>query len=166
MFSKPITLRLRDVRARALGALARLRWLPPLCARIAVGVLFASTGWGKVHHLEKVIQYFQTLHVPLPALNAPLVAWSELICGSLIVVGLVTRLATVPLMISMVVALLTAKAGTIHGLVDLVGQDELDYVVLLVYLAVEGAGALSLDAVIARSLDRSGAPVGRDGYAA
>src|SRR5580693_5199051 len=96
--------RFEAIRGRLLAALGRIRWLAPLLGRLAVGLLFVSTGWGKVHNIPKVTHFFQTLGIPLPGLNAVVVGFSELVCGGLLVLGLFTRLATIPLSISMVVA--------------------------------------------------------------
>jgi putative oxidoreductase len=140
------------IRSRSLEALDRVRWLAPLLGRLAVGLLFISTGWGKVHDIPKVTHFFESLHIPAPGLNAVVVAYSELVCGTLLVVGLFTRLATIPLIVSMVVAILTAKLDDLHGLFDLVGFDEFTYLVVLVMIAVIGPGAISLDHLIARKL--------------
>jgi putative oxidoreductase len=144
--------RFEAIRGRLLAALGRIRWLAPLLGRLAVGLLFVSTGWGKVHNIPKVTHFFQTLGIPAPGFHAILVGYSELICGSLLVVGLCTRLATIPLMVSMVVAILTAKLGDLHGIFDLVGFDEFTYLVVLAMIAVIGPGAVSLDRVLARRL--------------
>ncbi len=138
-------------RLRALGLLDRLYFLAPLIGRLSVGLLFLSTGWGKVHDLEKVTKFFVTLGIPAPGLNAVVVGYSELICGALLVVGLFTRLATVPLIVSMVVAILTAKLADIHGVFDLVGADEFTYLCVLVMIALIGPGKLSLDALLVKS---------------
>jgi putative oxidoreductase len=129
-------------------------FLPLALTRITLGGLFVSTGWGKVHHLDKVTGFFTELGIPAPAFNATLVGWSELVCGALLLLGLASRLASIPLLISMTVALLTAKRGEIHGLPDLFGQVEFTYVCMLVVVLVLGPGAASLDAVIARAVDR------------
>jgi putative oxidoreductase len=139
-------------RAQALSVLDKLYWLAPLIGRLAVGLLFLSTGWGKVHSLDNVTAFFVKLHIPAPGLNAIVVAYSELICGSLLILGLCTRLATIPLIVSMIVAILTAKLGDIHGLFDLVGADEFTYLCVLIMLAVIGPGKLSLDHVLFRNL--------------
>jgi putative oxidoreductase len=138
-------------RTRALRPLDRLAWLAPLLGRLAVGLLFLSTGWGKAHSLDKVTQFFIQLKIPMPALNAVVVAYSELVCGALLVIGLFTRLATVPLIVSMVVAILTAKLADIHGLFDLIGAEEFTYLCVLMMLAVMGPGKVSLDALLVRS---------------
>lgn len=133
----------------------RLSWLPLLVLRICLGGLFLSTGWGKVHDLTKVTGFFTELGIPAPAFNAALVAYSELICGALLLIGLASRLATIPLLTTMIVALATAKKGEIHGLTDLFGQVELTYVCMLFVILVIGPGAASLDGAIARQIDAS-----------
>jgi putative oxidoreductase len=70
------------VRARALVLTTKLDWVAPLVARITLGVLFVSTGWGKVHDLDKVTGFFTDLGIPMPHLNAVMVSFVELIGGS------------------------------------------------------------------------------------
>jgi putative oxidoreductase len=140
------------VRTRALEILGRLGWLAPLVGRLAVGLLFLSTGWGKVHDIEKVTHFFETLGIPAPGFHAVLVGYSELICGALLVVGLFTRLATVPLAVSMIVAILTAKRSDLHGLFDLVGFDEFTYLCVLIMIAIIGPGSIAADHVLVRRL--------------
>ena len=120
-----------------------------LIARLTVGVLFVSTGWGKVHNLAKVTAFFAELHIPAPAFNATLASFTELICGALLVVGLASRLAALPLVVTMIVALLTAKLGEIHGLPDLFGEVEWTYIALLLVVVTAGPGKASLDALVA-----------------
>jgi putative oxidoreductase len=139
-------------RARALEILGRLQWLAPLIGRLAVGLLFVSTGWGKVHDIPKVTRFFEQLGIPAPGFQAVLVGYSELVCGSLLVIGLFARFATIPLAISMIVAILTAKRPDLHGLFDLVGFDEFTYLCVLVMIAILGPGTVSLDRWVSRRL--------------
>jgi putative oxidoreductase len=146
--------------AHAMKSLEQMRWLALLIARLSVGLLFVSTGWGKVHDLQKVTGFFEHLGIPAPAFNAILVGYSELICGTLLVVGLLSRLAAIPLVISMIVAILTAKLSDLHGLFDLVGFDEFTYLCVLVIIVILGPGAASLDAILVRRLNWPRAAVG------
>jgi putative oxidoreductase len=132
-----------------------LSWLPLLLVRICLGGLFLSTGWGKVHNLGKVTGFFTALHIPAPAFNAALVGYSELICGALLLIGLASRLATIPLLTTMIVALLTAKWEDIHGITGLFGEVEFTYLCMLFVVLVIGPGAASIDGVIAKALDSS-----------
>jgi putative oxidoreductase len=140
---------------RAVKGLDRARWVALLVGRLAVGLLFLSTGWGKVNDIPKVTAYFEHLGIPAPGFNAVLVGYTELLCGTLLVVGLLTRLAAIPLMVSMIVAILTAKLSELHGLFDLVGFDEFTYLCVLVIIVLLGPGAASLDAVLVRRLKGS-----------
>jgi putative oxidoreductase len=145
---------LASLRARAIHLLSNVSWLPPLFARLVLGVVFVNSGWGKVHDLGKVTQFFTTLRIPAPAFNAALVGWSELICGGLLLVGLLSRLAAVPLIVSMVVAIATAKKGDVHSLATLFGLVELTFVALLLWLVIEGPGVFSVDHGIATWMQR------------
>jgi putative oxidoreductase len=133
------------VRARALVLTTKLDWVAPLVARITLGVLFVSTGWGKVHDLDKVTGFFTDLGIPMPHVNAVMVSFVELIGGGLLLIGLGSRLAALPLMASMAVAILTAQRENVHGLPDLFGLVEWTYLALLLWVALAGPGKISLD---------------------
>ncbi|HVU05523.1 MAG TPA: DoxX family protein [Polyangiaceae bacterium] len=147
---------IRTVRTRVLSILGGQSGVALLLGRLAVGLLFLSTGWGKVHNIPKVTMFFEQLGIPAPGFHAVLVGWTELLGGAALVVGLCSRLAAVPLAVSMVVALVTAKRGDIHGIFDLVGQDEFTYLVVLVMIAILGPGKIALDRILAKKLDDAG----------
>jgi putative oxidoreductase len=123
-----------------------------LVARLTVGVLFVSTGWGKVNNLAKVTEYFTELGIPMPGFNATLASYTELICGSLLVIGLASRLASVPLVVTMVVAILTAKRSELHSLPDLFGFVEWTYLAILLVIFALGPGKIALDTLVERRL--------------
>ena len=132
----------------------RLSFLGPTLARLTLGVVFLGTGWGKLHSLDKVTGFFTELGIPAPGFNAVLAASAEFVCGGLLLVGLLTRLAAIPLIITMIVAILTAKRGDLHGISDLLGFEEWTYIVLAIWIAVAGPGPLSLDRILAGVLRR------------
>ena len=137
-----------SARQRTERVFAQLDWLAPLLARVTLGVLFMSTGWGKVHNLERVAAFFAELHIPAPAFQATVVAYVELIGGGLILIGLFARIAALPLMVSMAVAILTAKLDEVHGFADLFGLVEWTYFALLAWVALAGPGRVSLDQLV------------------
>ena len=145
-------LSLPQLAQRALGVAKKLDWLALLVARLTVGILFVSTGWGKVHNLAKVTDFFTELMIPLPAFNATLASWTELVCGALLVIGLASRLASLPLVVTMTVAILTAKRDDIHGLADLFGQVEWTYLAILLVIAAVGPGAASVDRLVVKKV--------------
>lgn len=150
--------RLRNLHALMLSATQPLAQIPPLFARVTVGLVFVSTGWGKLQHLDRTIAFFQSLGIPAPEYQAPFVAATELTCGLLLVLGVATRFAAVPLISTMVVAIATALWSELEGAIDLFGREEFLFIVVLVWIAIAGAGALSLDAVFARMLRTARAP--------
>lgn len=80
-----------------------------LAIRLFWGGAFLITGWGKLGHLAHVTDYFYSLGIPFPAFSAMLTASVETICGTCLVLGLFSRLITIPLMCTMVAALLITE---------------------------------------------------------
>jgi len=134
--------------ARIAGA---FHWLPPLVARLTVGLIFFQSGWGKLHNLGQVTDYFTELGIPAPALQATFASATEFVCGALLLAGLATRYAAVPLIVVMLVALCTALWEQIDSFGSLFGIAEYLYIALLVVIATYGAGPISLDAILEKS---------------
>jgi putative oxidoreductase len=136
-----------------IGATARLaerigdslRWASPTIARLTVGLVFFQSGWGKLHDLESVTRYFTELGIPNPAFQARFASTAEFVCGGLLLLGLATRFAVVPLIVTMCVAIRTAQWENVDGIGSLVGLLEFSYIALLVWLGTDGPGPLSLD---------------------
>jgi putative oxidoreductase len=147
---------LMGLRALVLRITGRLGWLPPTLARLSVGLVFFNSGWGKLHGLKDVIEYFRSLGIPAPEIQAPFAAGTEFVCGLLLLLGLFTRIASVPLIITMTVAILTAKKDDIEGISSLFTFSEYLYILLLVYLGVNGPGPLSLDRIVVSLLGDRG----------
>jgi uncharacterized membrane protein YphA (DoxX/SURF4 family) len=115
---------------------------------------------------------FARIGIPYPDLMGPFVGVVELICGALIILGLFTRLAAIPLIVIMVVALVSTKLPIWLGedfwifhvpkmprygfwSMEHEARADLDMLLGALYLLIEGAGAWSIDALLAR---RSGPP--------
>ncbi|MGZ3708485.1 MAG: DoxX family protein, partial [Bdellovibrionota bacterium] len=116
-----------------------------------VGVVFVHSGWGKLHHLSKVEEFFRNIGIPFPSAQAPFVGTTELVCGALLLVGLAARIVSIPLIATMAVALWTAKRGDISGLNDLFGTSEFLYIVMLLFVIASGAGPISADRYLQNS---------------
>jgi len=137
------------------GAIARrLAWLAPLIARLSIGWVFVATGWGKLHNLQGIIDYFTQLGIPYPQYQAPFASANEFVCGLLVLVGLATRIASIPLIIVMFVAIKTAQWGNIDSLSSFFGLTEWAYVAIFAWLAIAGPGPVSLDRLIASAANR------------
>ena len=86
---------------------SQLDWLALLIARLGVGWIFAPGGWEKLHGVQGFADWFATLGIPFPFLNALMTALFELVGGVCVILGLGTRFFSVALSVIMAVALIT-----------------------------------------------------------
>jgi putative oxidoreductase len=134
--------------------------IPTLLCRVAVGLIFFSEGLQKFV-LPEVIGTgrFAKIGFPSPAFWAYLTASFEIVCGILIIIGLVTRLACIPLLIIMITAFVTTKIPLFmdKGLWVFLHEGRVDFALtlLLVFLLIYGGGRMSVDIKIYRSGIRS-----------
>jgi putative oxidoreductase len=131
-----------------------LMWLAPLFARITVGWVFLLSGWGKLQNLPQVTQNFIGWGIPFPHLVTPFVSGVEFFGGLFLLLGLLTRISAGALGITMIVAIASAKWSQVDSLETLLGFDEFEYLALFLWLAIAGAGPVSLDHWLQRRLDR------------
>jgi putative oxidoreductase len=144
--------KLLALRERGLELVKKVAWLGPLLVRLTVGVVFVQTGWGKLHSLDDVTKFFAQLNIPAPHFNAILAATAEFGGGLALLLGVMTRLAAIPLITTMVVAILTAKRPELDGIGSLLGFEEFSYLAMFLWLAVAGPGVVSIDHLLARRL--------------
>jgi putative oxidoreductase len=123
-------------------------WLAPLFARVVVGWVFLWSGWGKLQNLPAVTENFVSWGIPFPHLLSPFVSGVEFFGGIFLLLGLMTRISAGALGVTMIVAIVSAKWGDVDSLETLLGFDETEYLALFVWLAVAGAGSLSLDRLL------------------
>jgi putative oxidoreductase len=136
----------------ALRRLTGAEWIPQLLVRLFVGYFFLETGWGKIHNLDGMAERFTDWGIPAPAFNAALSGWTEFLGGLLIMLGLFTRLVSIPMFINMVVATLAVRLKKVGGLDDFVELDEPLYALSFLWLFFSGPGRISLDHVVAKVL--------------
>jgi len=139
-----------------------------LLIRLIVGAIFLSEGIQKFLFAdENGIGRFAKIGIPNPELTAPFVGVVEIVCGALILLGLLTRLAAVPLIINMLVAIVSTKIPILlgyefwgfslrkvsyYGFWGMAHEARTDFAMLLgsIFLLIVGAGKLSVDARLAR----------------
>jgi putative oxidoreductase len=80
-----------------------------LFVRVYWGWEFAEDGWGKIHNLGKVTDYFASLNLPMPGQTALFVSVVELVGGVLLILGLLSRLTGLVLTVNMIVAFLSVE---------------------------------------------------------
>ena len=120
-----------------------------LFARLTIGWGFFQAGKGKLGRLDQVTGFFESLDIPAPGFHAVMVANVEMIGGLMLLAGLLSRIAAVPLTIAMSVAYLTAHREDAFASLGAFA-DEAPYAYLLVALIVLvfGPGRASIDQII------------------
>lgn len=130
-----------------------------LAVRLYWGWQFAQTGWGKLQNLARVTEFFRTLGIPFPGLNAHFVAGLEFVGGILLILGVASRLVSLLLVCNMLVAYWTADREALFSFFSNPGKfyaaDPYTFLFAALLILIFGAGLFSLDALIAR---RSRAP--------
>lgn len=147
MQDAPLPVRVHAV-LRALAA--RYDWLAPLLLRLVFGYFWAETGWAKLVNHSGFAERFANWGVPFPDLSAYLSGATDLVGGVLLMLGLMTRLATVPMIFNMLVALALVVLPGISTVDEFVELDEVLYTLVLFWLFMAGPGRASLDHLIAR----------------
>jgi putative oxidoreductase len=130
---------------RITQALERFAWVPILLSRLFVGYFFLETGWTKIHNLDAMTNRFTQWGIPWPAFNAALSGYTEFVGGLLVLIGLCTRLVSIPLVINMAVAVVAVKLSDVTSLNDFVELDEPLYALVFFWLIFTGPGPVSVD---------------------
>jgi uncharacterized membrane protein YphA (DoxX/SURF4 family) len=144
-----------------------------ILVRLLVGlVVFLPEGIQKLAFPDALgAGRFANIGIPYPDLMAPFVGVVEIICGTLIILGLLTRLAAIPLIIIMIVAIVSTKIPILlghefwifhlpkfarYGFWSMLHEARADLDMLLgsLYLLIVGAGTWSFDARLARGDQR------------
>jgi putative oxidoreductase len=133
-----------------------------LFVRLYWGLQFMQTGWGKLHNLAHVAQFFASLGIPAPGANAVFVGCVEFFGGALLVLGLGSRLAGLVLTGNMLVAFFTADREALMSLFSDPGKfySAAPYTFLFAsaLIWIFGPGWFALDTLIARRYDSAHAP--------
>jgi uncharacterized membrane protein YphA (DoxX/SURF4 family) len=125
---------------------------PPavILVRLIVGGTFLSEGIQKfLFPATDGVGRFITIGIPAPEIMAPFVGVCEIVCGILLVVGFMTRLAAIPMIANISVAIITTKVKILmqDGFWPAAHEARVDYAMLLggIFLLIVGAGPWSAD---------------------
>ena len=124
---------------------------------VAVGERHAGAGFDQKPD-DLGVGRFVKIGIPAPQVMAPFVGVIEVVCGALIVLGLLTRFAAIALVIDMLVAFSTTKIPILlkSGFWAMAHEARTDYAMLLgaIFLMIVGAGRASIDARISSSVNK------------
>jgi len=125
-----------------------------LAIRLYWGWQLIQSGWGKLHNIPRVTDFFASLNIPFPHMNAVFVGNVEFFGGILLILGLASRLAGLVLTVNMLVAYITADREALGSILSDPGKfyaaDPYTFLFASMIVLIFGAGYLSIDAIIAR----------------
>jgi putative oxidoreductase len=119
-----------------------------LFARLAVAYGFYEPAMMKWSDIGSVAEWFGSMGIPFPTLNAYMAATTEITGVVLLTLGLLTRLISLPMIVIMIVAILTVHLGNGFSAGDNGYEIPLYYMIFLLTFVSHGAGRFSLDRLI------------------
>jgi putative oxidoreductase len=133
-----------------------------LAVRLYWGFQISQNGWGKLHHLEKVTDFFTSLNIPAPGPTATFVATFEFVGGILLFVGLGSRLVGLMLACDMTVAYFAADSEAFfsffHDPNKFAVADPFVFLMAGLIILIFGPGLFSLDTLVERWIIKRGKP--------
>ncbi len=127
-----------------------------LAIRLYWGWQFATDGWGKLTHLDRVTDFFTTLGLPAPGTTALLVACIELFGGILFAAGIASRLVSLVLFVNMTMAYLSVSDDRVNFShifakpEDFYGAGPYTYWFAALLILILGPGLFAIDTIIGR----------------
>ena len=134
-----------------------------LVIRLYWGWQFHVTGAGKLGNIPKVTGFFQSLGIPHPELNAYLAGCTECFGGLLLLAGVASRVTTVPLIFTMIIAYITASPDAVKHIFskpdDFLTADPFLFLLASVIVLLFGPGLFSVDGLIGWIIGRRKKPI-------
>lgn len=125
-----------------------------LVVRLYWGWEFFQTGKGKLMNHEKVADYFQSLHIPMPSFNVWLAGSTECLGGLLLLIGLGSRLVSLPLLFVLAIAYITAEQEALKSIFSdpdkFTGATPFLFAMACLMVLVFGPGKFSVDWLLAK----------------
>ena len=147
-----------------------LSYLQPvllLALRVYFGYGFMKAGLGKLEDVPATAVFFTDWGVPLPTLSVYLAGTTEVVGGLLLLLGAASRVVTIPLIGTMLVALASAHREVLDGLLSnpnlFVKAPPFPYLLTALLVLLFGPGRISIDGLIKLWLDRKRTAPGADG---
>jgi putative oxidoreductase len=161
------------VRGGYRAAIRYLSYLQPvllLALRLYFGYGFMKAGLGKLQDVPTTAGFFAGWGVPLPTLSVYLAGTTECVGGLLLLLGAASRVVTIPLVVTMLVAYATAHADVAHALWSnpnlFVKAPPFLYLLTALLVLCFGPGLISIDGLVEWRLDRKPTVPGADGVTA
>jgi len=155
-----LVLRLRRLYESFFGVVDYLRSPFLLAVRLYWGWQLVQSGWGKLHNLDKVTDYFTSLGLPMPAQMAVIISCVELFGGIFLALGLLSRLTALVLTVNLIAAYII---GDREALLSIFSDPDKFYaaapytfLIASLIVLIFGPGKVSLDTLLNRLLGKPG----------
>jgi putative oxidoreductase len=129
-----------------------------LAVRLYWGWQLAQNGWGKLHNLSNVTEFFVSLGIPAPGPTAAFVATFELVGGILLALGLFSRITALGITVDMIVAYVTADREALLAFISNPGKfyvaDPYTFLFAGLLILIFGPGKIAFDTLADRISNR------------
>jgi putative oxidoreductase len=128
--------------------LSKLKDVHLLAVRLILAYGFYNPAIMKWQNIGSITEWFASMGIPLPGLNAYLAASTEMAGVVLLTLGLVSRIISIPLIVVMIVAIVTVHIGNGFESGNNGFEIPVYYILFLFYVLIYGAGKISVDNII------------------
>lgn len=130
-----------------------------LILRLYFGYRFFRAGWGKLQNIPDIVDFFASLGIPYPLINAYLASITECLGGLCLLFGFASRIATVPLVFTMVIAYITADNEAVMNIFNdpdkFLKAEPFLFMLTSLLVLFFGPGKFSLDRILCRYFKKS-----------
>jgi putative oxidoreductase len=137
-----------------------------LAVRLYWGWQLMQSGWGKLHNIAVVTEFFTSLGLPAPHFTAIAISSLELFGGALLALGLGSRVISLVLSVNMVMAYITADREALMSVFSDPGKfynaDPFTFLMASLLVFIFGAGSVSADYLIQRKISAREPSIGRE----
>jgi putative oxidoreductase len=158
---KSLFFRLRHLYQRVFSTADYLQSTFLLLVRLYWGWQLVQSGWGKLHNLDKVTEYFTSLGLPMPAKMAVIISCVELFGGIFLALGLLSRLTALVLTVNLIAAYVIGDREALFSIFSdpdkFYAAAPYTFLVASLIVLIFGAGKASLDTLLTRVLGKADA---------
>jgi putative oxidoreductase len=123
-----------------------------LAVRLYWGWQLIESGWGKLHNLSKVTEFFASLNLPMPAQMAVFISSVEFFGGIFLAVGLLSRLTALVLTVNMIMAYITADREALHSIFSdpdkFYAAAPYTFLIASLIILIFGPGKIAVDTIL------------------
>jgi putative oxidoreductase len=152
---KNLLTRLYDLHGKFFSCVAYLKSPFLLFVRLYWGWQLIQSGWGKLHHLDNVTEFFTSLHLPAPAVTAVFISSLEFFGGILLAIGLFSRSIALMMTVNLIVAYIIADSEALHAIFSdpdkFMAAAPFTFLWASLIVLIFGPGLFSLDELLSRA---------------